>query len=53
MNPPVEKVSIFAERVDDFNDRRYEVTITVTVPAESVGEAITSVLSAMTDIGLA
>ena len=48
-----EKLYIHAERVDDFNDRRYEVAVTVTVPAESIGEAIESVVSGMREIGVA
>jgi hypothetical protein len=51
--PPFqEEVMVFAHRVDDFAERRYEVSITVTVPAESVSEAITSVLSALAEIGV-
>jgi hypothetical protein len=51
--PYQEEVTVFAHRVDDFNERRYEVSVTVSVPAESVSEAITSVLSALADIGVA
>jgi hypothetical protein len=53
MKKPKEKVTVFAERVDDWNDRHYEVTVTVYVPAESVGEAILAVVNALTDIGVA
>lgn len=48
-----EEVTVFAHRVDDFNDRRYEVSITVVIPAESVGEAIEAAVSAMREIGVA
>lgn len=51
--PYQEELSVFAHRVDDFADRRYEVSVTVTVPAESVGEAVEAVLSALKDIGVA
>jgi len=53
VNKRQEKVTIFAERVDDWNDRRYEVTITVYVPAESIGEAIEAVIGAVKEIGVA
>jgi hypothetical protein len=49
MNPP-ERVSIIAERVDDFADRRYLVTVTLIVRADSTAQAITSVVSDLTDI---
>ena len=53
VNKRQEKVTIFAERVDDWNDRRYEVSITVYVPAESIGEAIEAVIGAVKEIGVA
>ena len=52
-SPYQEEVTVFAHRVDDFNEQRYEVSVTVTVPADSVSEAITSVLSALAEIGVA
>ena len=48
-----EKLTIFAERLDDFADRRYEISVTVIVPAESIGEAIEAVVGAMKEIGVA
>lgn len=49
MNPP-ERVSITAERVDDYADRRYLITAVLTVPAESMGQALSSVVGVLEDL---
>ena len=48
-----DEVSIFAHRSDDFADPRFVVDVTVTIAADSVGEAIEAVVSALRDIGVA
>ena len=50
MNPPTERVTVHAERVDDFNDRRYLVTVTLIVPAESIADAVELVVGTIGSI---
>lgn len=42
-----ETLTVYAERVDDFNTRRYRVHVSVTIPADSVGEAVGAVVEAV------
>jgi hypothetical protein len=47
---PPERLSITAERVDDYATRRYLCTITLTVPADTATEAIALLADAVAGI---
>jgi hypothetical protein len=47
---PPERLSVTAERVDDYATRRYLVTVTLTVPADTATEAISVVADAVAGI---